>query len=87
VDLYILKGEAKMTQEPRQPINLSVHETSDPNVISRNPDLEASREMNDSNDSVNDFENFDFPSSGPSDDSKSENIMARQNTIANIGGQ
>ena len=57
-----------MAQDPKKLINLSVHESSDPSLISPNPDVEADGTMNDLNDSVHD----------------DENITSSQTTIANI---
>ncbi|MEI2578446.1 hypothetical protein [Scytonema sp. PRP1] len=67
-----------MTQEPRKPIHLSVHESSDPSVISPNSDKEASGNMNDLNDSVHDDENVDVPIPGLSDDDNDSNPVDRQ---------
>lgn len=73
-----------MTNKPDNPINLSVHESSDPSLISPNPDIEASGDMNDLNDSVHDDENVDVPSGQPFDDPSNENPVHSQTTIANI---
>jgi hypothetical protein len=67
-----------MTQEPRKPINLSVHESSDPSVISPSPDKEASGNVNDLNDSVHDDENVDAPIPGLSDADSDVNPVDRQ---------
>jgi hypothetical protein len=70
-----------MTQEPRKLINLSVHESSDPSVISPNSDKEASgneNNLNDLNDSVHDDENVDVPIPGLSDDASDSNPVDRQ---------
>ena len=67
-----------MTQEPHKPIHLSVHESSDPSVISPNSDKEASGNMNDLNDSVHDDENVDVPIPGLSDDDNDSNPVDRQ---------
>ncbi|BAY49107.1 hypothetical protein SAMD00079811_67360 [Scytonema sp. HK-05] len=67
-----------MTQEPRKPIHLSVHESADPSVISPSPDKEASGNMNDLNDSVHDDENADVPIPGLSDDASDSNPVDRQ---------
>lgn len=68
---------------PEQPIKLSVHESSDPSLISPNPNVEASGDMNDLNDSVHDDENVDVPTQQPFDDSD-DSISHSQTTIANI---
>jgi len=70
-----------MTQEPRKPINLSVHESADPSVISPSPDKEASvnkNDMNDLNDSAHDEENVDVPIPGTFDDASDSNPVDRQ---------
>ncbi|KAB8331455.1 hypothetical protein SD80_023380 [Scytonema tolypothrichoides VB-61278] len=70
-----------MTQEPRKPINLSVHESADPSVINPNPDKEASgnrNDLNDLNDSVHDEENVDVPIPGTFDDADDSNPVDRQ---------
>lgn len=70
-----------MTQEPRKPINLSVHESADPSLISPTPDKEASgnrNDLNDLNDSVHDDENVDVPIPGLSEDSSDSNPVDRQ---------
>ncbi|NEQ19465.1 MAG: hypothetical protein F6K28_07115 [Microcoleus sp. SIO2G3] len=70
-----------MTQEPRKLINLSVHESSDPSVISPNSDKEASgnqNDLNDLNDSVHDEENVDVPIPGTFDDANDSNPVDRQ---------
>jgi hypothetical protein len=73
-----------MTQEPKKLINLSVHETSDPSLISPNPDKEASgEELNDLNDSVHDDENVDVANPGL-DAERGENLGERQIGIANL---
>lgn len=69
---------------PDQPIKLSVHESSDPSLISPNPNVEASGDMNDLNDSVHDDENVDVPTQQPFDDGDDSNISHSQTTIANI---
>jgi len=73
-----------MTQNPRKLINLSVHESSDLSVISPNPDTETSSALNDLNDSSHDDENVDVPTPGLTDAGTEENIVERQNTIANL---
>jgi hypothetical protein len=70
-----------MTQEPRKLINLSVHESADPSVISPSPDKEASgnqNDLNDLNDSVHDEENVDVPIPGIFDDANDSNPVDRQ---------
>lgn len=73
-----------MTQEPHNPINLSVHESSDPNVISPKPDSEASGDLNDLNDSSHDDENVDVPNPGLLDTASEENLVDSQISIANL---
>ena len=70
--------------KPDNPINLSVHESSDPSLISPNSDVEISGDMNDLNDSVHDDENVDVPSQQPFDDPSDENPVHSQTMIANI---
>lgn len=72
-----------MTQEPRKLINLSVHESSDPSVISPNPNVEPSSNLNDLNDSSHDDDNVDVSTRGLDDTDRDEQI-ASQTTIANI---
>lgn len=69
---------------PDQPIKLSVHESSDPSLISPNPNVEASGDLNDLNDSVHDDENVDVPTQQPFDDPSAQNPVHSQTTIANI---
>ncbi len=75
-----------MTQEPHQPVDLhlSVHESSDPSLISSTPGQEASGELNDLNDSVHDDENVDVPTPGLFDLDSNENVVDRQVGIANL---
>lgn len=74
-----------MTQEPRKLINLSVHESSDPSLISPNPDKEASgEELNDLNDSVHDEDNVDVPTPGLLNNGTDVNPAHDQITIANL---
>ena len=73
-----------MTQEPRNLINLSVHESSDPSLISPNPDAEASGDLKELNDSVHDHENVDVANPQPFDDASDENSGHSQTTIANL---
>ncbi len=74
-----------MTQEPRKLINLSVHESSDPSLISPNPDKEASgEELNDLNDSVHDDENVDVPAPGLLNNGTDSNPADSQISIANL---
>lgn len=74
-----------MTEEPRKLINLSIHESSDPSLISPNPDVEASGDFNDLNDSVHDEDNVDVPIPKVFDDSSDERLGDNQSTIANLG--
>jgi hypothetical protein len=72
-----------MTQEPRKPIHLSVHETADPNVINPSPDQQSSSDMADLNDSVHDEENVDVPIPKLSDADRESNPVDRQISIVN----
>ncbi|KYC36432.1 hypothetical protein WA1_42765 [Scytonema hofmannii PCC 7110] len=67
-----------MSQEPRKPINLSVHESSDPSVIDPSVDKKESANINDLNDSVHDDENVDVPIPGLSEDTSNSNPVDRQ---------
>lgn len=71
-----------MTQ-PKKLINLSVHETSDPSLISPNPDRDASGDLNDLNDSVHDDENVDVPNQGLVDAASDEKPVPSQISIVN----
>ena len=73
-----------MTQEPKKLINLAVHETADPSQISRNPNQEASADLDDLNDSVHDDENVDVPTPGVLNDSDNSNPVHSQISIANL---
>jgi hypothetical protein len=73
-----------MTQEPRKPIHLSVHESADPSVINPNLEKEASgNKEHDLNDSVHDEENVDVPIPGLSEDASDSNPVDRQLSIVN----
>lgn len=74
-----------MTQEPPKLINLSVHESSDPSVISPNSDQEASENIKNLDESVHDQENVDGSTSDPFDTESNENLVNKQITIANLG--
>lgn len=69
-----------MTQEPKKLINLSVHETSDPSLISPNPDRDASGKLNDS---VHDDENVDVPNPELVDAARDEKPLPSQISIVN----
>ncbi|MDZ4879088.1 MAG: hypothetical protein CLLPBCKN_008526 [Chroococcidiopsis cubana SAG 39.79] len=76
-----------MTQIPdnQSPVHLSVHETSDPSLISPNPNAEASgAALNDLNDSVDDDENVDVPTPESSNATGKEEPLENQITIANL---
>ncbi|MEA5502521.1 hypothetical protein VB735_05235 [Halotia wernerae UHCC 0503] len=73
-----------MTQEPRKPINLSVHESSDPSVISPNSDQATSEDINDLNDSVHDDENVDAATPEPFDYTREEKLGDQQIITANL---
>jgi hypothetical protein len=75
-----------MTQKPdERPVHLSVHETSDPSLISPNPNVEAAgADLNDLNDSVHDDENVDVHTSEPSNATGKEEPVENQITIANL---
>ncbi|NMG05354.1 hypothetical protein [Brasilonema sp. UFV-L1] len=72
-----------MTQEPRKPINLSVHETADPQVINPSPNTEVTSDVNDLNDSVHDQENVDVPTPRLSDAETDIHPVDRQLNIVN----
>jgi len=67
-----------MSQEPNKPVNISVHESSDPSVISPNPDQEA-----DLNDSAYSNENTDTLSPELLDAPGDDSMGASQISIAN----
>ncbi len=67
-----------MSQEPRKPVNLSVHESSNPSVIDPSVDKKESANINDLNDSVHDDENVDVPIPGLSEDTSNSNPVDRQ---------
>lgn len=73
-----------MAQDPKKLINLSVHESSDPSLISPNPNVEADAATNDLNDAAHDDENVDTHNQQPFEDASDENITSSQTTIANI---
>lgn len=73
-----------MTQKPSNPINLSVHQSSDPSLISPNPDKEVSGDLNDLNDSVHDDENVDVPNPGLFDTTSDKNPGGSQISAANL---
>ncbi len=73
-----------MTQEPPKLINLAVHESSDPSVISPTPHHEASADLNDLNDSTHDDKNVDVPNPDLFDATSDENIANSQISIANL---
>lgn len=66
-----------------KPINLSVHQSSDPSLISSNLDVEASGAMDDLNDSARDDENVDVTQQAL-DDNSDANITHSQTLSANI---
>ncbi|NDJ16137.1 hypothetical protein [Myxacorys almedinensis] len=72
-----------MTQDSRPPIELSVHESADPNAISANPEAEASSKTNDLNNSVHDDENVDVPIPGLDDDHRTKTLGDDQITTVN----
>ncbi|WP_017655988.1 hypothetical protein [Fortiea contorta] len=74
-----------MTQEPRKLINLSVHETADPSVISQNSDREVAKDSH-LDDSIHQQENTDDYNSDVVDPKAEENLVNRQMTIASLGG-
>ncbi|MBH8555327.1 hypothetical protein I8751_23860 [Nostocaceae cyanobacterium CENA357] len=73
-----------MTQESRKPINLSVHESSDPSVIDPNSQQATSEDINDLNDSVHDDANVDINTPEPFDTTNEENIGGQQIITANL---
>lgn len=72
-----------MSQNQDRPIKLSVHESSDPSVISRNLETEPSSNLNDLNDASHDDENVDVPTPGLTDTESDAQIVS-QTTIANL---
>ncbi len=72
-----------MAQDKNPPIKLSVHESSDPSLISPNADIEPSSNLNDLNDSSHDDENVDIPTPAL-DDADQDKHTVSQTTIANI---
>lgn len=72
-----------MSQNQDRPIKLSVHESSDPSVISHNLETEPSSNLNDLNDASHDDENVDVPTPGLTDTESDEQIVS-QTTIANL---
>lgn len=74
-----------MTQEKDKPINLAIHESSDPSVIDPNYNKVASGDLNDLNDSSHDNENVDVPIPDSFDATNDENpVNSSQITSANI---
>lgn len=65
-----------MNQE-QQPINLSVHESADPDVINPNKAVETTSELNE-----NEEPTVGLPGTGENED----NLGERQNIIAGLGG-
>lgn len=70
-----------MSQDSSQPIQLSVHERSDPNAISRTPDAEMDAAQEDLNGAVPDQDNMDVPTPGPSD-AVAEDTIADDQTMS-----
>lgn len=75
-----------MTSSPHNPINLSVHQSADPSVISPNSDQEAKGDFDDLNDSSHDEDNVDVPIPKLGDDDSDMNLVNSQAAIANLGG-
>lgn len=73
-----------MTQEPRKPINLSVHETVDPSVFSPDTNAESYGELDELKDSNHDDENVDVQNPGLADGTNDESLGDRQIGIANL---
>lgn len=75
-----------MTQESKQPIDLhlSVHESTDPNLLRANPEQEPSGKTNELDDSVHDDENVDVHHPGMFDPARDENVVDSQISIANL---
>ena len=73
-----------MSQNQERPIKLSVHESSDPSVISRNLETEPSSNLNDLNDASHDDENVDVPTPGLTDTQSEDDIIDSPITIANL---
>ncbi len=73
-----------MAQESDKPINLSVHESSDPSVIDPNSQQANSEDINDLNDSVHDDANVDINTPKPFDTNNEENLGDQQIITANL---
>ncbi|BAB75746.1 hypothetical protein ACN23B_20315 [Anabaena sp. FACHB-709] len=73
-----------MNQEPRKLINLSVHESSDPSIISGNQNEGDLGNNDDLNDSANRYENIDVPTPQPTDPFTESTVVDRQITTANL---
>ena len=75
-----------MTQEPRKLIDLSVHETTDPNLLSRDQDQDKKSyaEIRDLNDTGDRDKNVDDSKPDLFDTGSDENLGDTQINIANL---
>lgn len=71
-----------MSQEQKNPINLSVHEIADPSDITPNTDGQAASDRRESHNVDHDEENFDTLNPNPAN--TDEEKLGSQTTIANI---
>lgn len=71
-----------MSQEQKNPINLSVHEIADPSDITPNTDGKQERDRRQSDNLEPNEENFDALSPNPAN--TDEKKLGSQTTIANI---
>lgn len=76
--------EGIRTQEPKKLINLSVHESSDPSIISGNQNEANVGDNDDLNDSVHDDENVDVATPQATDPLAESTVVDRQITTANL---
>ena len=83
--LCSLQSKVTMAQDPKDLINLSVHESADPSVL-ESRQKEANLENNDDlNDSVHDDENVDVPIPQANDPFADEStVVDHQITTANL---
>ncbi len=73
-----------MTEKQDKLINLSVHESSDPNVISSSHHEDISGDNKKSDNSLPDEKNRDISTSESVDNMGEPNIVNKQITIANL---
>lgn len=72
-----------MAQDLPQPIHLSVHERSDPSVITPTPDAEVYAAQEDLNGAAPDQDNVDVPIPGLSDEVAEDTIADDQTMSVN----